>query len=629
MADGVDPPAGEYEVDVTTLIRLLRASDYLRNGVIHSIEESGLFSPPLSYRGRVKTEEGVVSKIARKRIKDAGYTLESVQDLLGVRFITLLRMDIAKVANDLLSMIAQQTSSESRSLGKVELIEFKQFVATTGAMLDQDTGSPIDPLTDSLRPLLEVNFGSTFPVKLIVEPRPQYSGVHLIVAHTVSVDKAQPVKVHVEYQIRSVFEEAWGEIDHKLFYEDDRDGKISGEKRRLALDKHLRILKAMLDNAANYAELLWYMDVGEEDRQPAVKANLDDVGYLVGLTHRLHPVSPIFERFIELYRKKDRIDKSTGNKADSYRGLAESFERLAKEFPRELSGKKFTDKDYVIIKTVSYLVLMEHALCRLLTGSSAQIRRAIDIYDLAINGRPFDYVYDSFNHYPTAWFRLAECHGALVELVESIEDKERHTRLADDFYVEARKALNALPQRSELLISPNQKSYLEQNVERLRGFVHWRISNIRRAISGKVTSQDVDDIHCAWMIVKPKIESLEKITNSGDLNLINSALYFALDGLQNANDEGESHREFPSLSEFERLLNILQVGVTDIGPATENVWHTIMRSLVFIQRPGDAQRAAEIILDIRENMPIQEMSPYVAEVHEYIGKDAWKVFKGR
>lgn len=616
--------SGDGDIDGEMLVRLLRATDLVHTGVMDAIRSSGLFSPPLSYRGRVKSEDGVRSKIRRKRSTNPNYALHDVRDLLGVRFITLLRNDIAPVTSNLLSILAKQAGGQSDGLGEVTLLEFKQYIASPPIAIDPETGEWLDPLRERLSPLLELHFGPDCPVEFVVEKRAQYSGVHVIASYRVK-SGARTLDVPVEYQIRSVFEEAWGELDHKLFYESDREGLIKGEEHRLSLSKHLRILKAMLDSAADYAELLWSMDLNAGDeRRPDVKVNLDDIAYLESLIDRLSHAPPLFQRFIGLAREKDKTDKSKGQRRNAYEALADQFSALADDLKTAIDIESFSKADLPVIKTVSYLVIMEEAICRLLTGSVHQIRIAISLYHDTLFGRPFEYVHTSFDRYPTAWFRLAQCHEALIELVEDLGEKEEHAASAAENYEHARAKLDDLPKDYSLSISPDQFNYLKNNVDRLQAFVHWRISNIRRKLE-KPSEKDRVDVSTAWAIVGQKALSMEDAADPAEISLLNSAVYFALDGLLICERLDAPPTDLPSRDDLMRLIDRLESAVVDRAETGERIWHTIMRGRQFLGQYDQAKRAARRIMRIRKQMNILDLSPYYLDMHELIGKEAWDV----
>jgi hypothetical protein len=83
----------------------------------------------------------------------------------------------------------------------------------------------------------------------------------------------------------------------------------------------------------------------------------------------------------------------------------------------------------------------------------------------------------------------------------------------------------------------------------------------------------------------------------------------------------------PSIEQFRELVGKLEDSFKNFPVIRENIWHTVMRSYKFLGDDLRAREAAKTILDIRQNMTFQEMSPYFLEAHELIGKDAWKIFK--
>lgn len=90
-----------------------------------------------------------------------------------------------------------------------------------------------------------------------------YSSVHIIAMVTVDYEmilgeRNKGVDVPVELQIRDVFEDAWGEIEHRMVYSSKDDEK--GEMRSILTNplwrQHLSVLKVFVDGCSQYASIL-------------------------------------------------------------------------------------------------------------------------------------------------------------------------------------------------------------------------------------------------------------------------------------------------------------------------------------------------------------------------------------
>ena len=83
-----------------------------------------------------------------------------------------------------------------------------------------------------------------------------YSSIHLVVWCSV-LREGGPHEVPIEIQIRTVFEDAWGEIHHQLWYQPFR-GLIGSEGKHdeMQLKSHLNVLKTFSEGCARYADLI-------------------------------------------------------------------------------------------------------------------------------------------------------------------------------------------------------------------------------------------------------------------------------------------------------------------------------------------------------------------------------------
>jgi len=161
-------------------------------------------------RTRVKPVKDVIDKVIRKRNNKKGakpnYEPEDVTDVVGFRVVTLFREDLIEALRLLLQLIKHEGVYVSSS--PFVRNELKESIVYTTARVG-------DPEAITSR-LLTVFADAQFPLKEsdIKEVATGYSSIHLI--PWVKYDEFR--KMPIEVQIRTVFEDAWGEVDHKLRY---------------------------------------------------------------------------------------------------------------------------------------------------------------------------------------------------------------------------------------------------------------------------------------------------------------------------------------------------------------------------------------------------------------------------
>lgn len=199
-------------------------------------------------RSRIKPVSAIIEKCMRKRQDPAkqNYEPEDVTDIVGIRFVTLFREDIIEVAKLLLRMIKHEDQSAHSPFLKGALKE--KIVYTTASIGDPEA------ITSRLRAAFD---SAGFPLleNEVKQVETGYSSVHLV-AQISSRTAGEMQAVPIEVQIRTVFEDAWGEIDHKLRYASNRQ-QVAAEKAFLeSWQPHLNVLKSFTDGCAQYAGII-------------------------------------------------------------------------------------------------------------------------------------------------------------------------------------------------------------------------------------------------------------------------------------------------------------------------------------------------------------------------------------
>lgn len=143
-----------------------------------------------SYRFRIKATGSLLAKIIRKGVEyGGGYTVENyfnrITDLLGIRILYIFKEDYWPVHQQIMAAYKNQLAQDICI--KLKVGDDKQMYA------------------ELLR--------KTSNVK--VDENETYRSIHYTIYATTDRIKEYP---HVEIQTRTIFEEGWSEINHKLVY---------------------------------------------------------------------------------------------------------------------------------------------------------------------------------------------------------------------------------------------------------------------------------------------------------------------------------------------------------------------------------------------------------------------------
>lgn len=153
-----------------------------------------------SVRRRVKKPLHLIEKIIRKgkKYQERGISVENyrkiVTDLIGVRVLHLFKDDWVKIHEEILSLWnTEETPQVNIRRGDYNIQQFKESIKD----IDCD----------------------------IIVREHGYRSVHYLINNNIS----KSTSVLVEIQVRTVFEEAWSEIDHLMRYPYDVENPIITE----------------------------------------------------------------------------------------------------------------------------------------------------------------------------------------------------------------------------------------------------------------------------------------------------------------------------------------------------------------------------------------------------------------
>jgi ppGpp synthetase/RelA/SpoT-type nucleotidyltranferase len=195
-------------------------------------------------RYRVKDHRKIMDKVSRKQEeKDPDYAVANIRDIVGVRIVTLFRVDAFDVIPRLVDLIRTNAGEGTALFLSTDLEEVKIY--STNPKGDAQA------LPERLAEL----FMSLGYSNVEIEGTPSnYSSCHIVTWCRGRHDEGY-ANVPVEIQVRTALEDAWAEIDHKLKYKPGAHGLTVRDEIELQANKaHLGVMKAFVDGAAQYAD---------------------------------------------------------------------------------------------------------------------------------------------------------------------------------------------------------------------------------------------------------------------------------------------------------------------------------------------------------------------------------------
>jgi hypothetical protein len=348
-----------------------------------------------------------------------------------------------------------------------------------------------DQLTNNISSLFDAR-GIAYQVKHSEEG---YSSVHLIVAldKTVSLKLGKEGMSHqlcCEIQIRTVFEDAWGEIDHKYGYT-VRSGKDKGKltKNFDAIKKHLTVLKQVTDACSSYADAIYHdAKNGEPHETPSSSGKTIPVGADDDVLQRFKeegiPQSLISEyvagrdardKALALRKKEPDISKELLIKAaDIFHETDNNAEHQLADCPEKY-------------RLISYYNKMNEAFCLLSSGDSDELKTSLGIYTEVGNNYP---------DRPLVNLRLGQVYNRLANYKAAVSE-----------YNNAKQKLSILEQDGRAgtsdILPHHDYEHILAMLPKLLGFQYWALaeqensSDIQgkdRAISFLITAIDETEV---------------------------------------------------------------------------------------------------------------------------------------
>jgi ppGpp synthetase/RelA/SpoT-type nucleotidyltranferase/predicted MPP superfamily phosphohydrolase len=338
---------------------------------------------------RVKNRDRIRNKMQEKGIHDASH----IVDICGFRLITFYQRDIPIVVGNILKVIETEDHPKS------------PFKRGCQVEIDINTSRPEgDPLSIT-EAVLAVAARSPLHPQVVVRSRPTgYSSVHMVVlAPTAGGDHDVP-EMFLELQIRSAWEDIWGEVDHRLRYGSER-GSLG-----VSWNYHLNAFKALIDGIVQYADVI--KQQSEESTPPkppsAIKVE-KTIAKPTDQLERLNGLRPdisnrVFQAF-ELWKQAD-ASRQRGGDTGLLRQAADAFSAILSEFKGEPSDNPN------LADELEYVAGTERAYLLMYTGDDYDLAQAAELYEKILAKRQND---------ATALFRL----GVVKRRQKQYEDSDR------------------------------------------------------------------------------------------------------------------------------------------------------------------------------------------------------------
>jgi ppGpp synthetase/RelA/SpoT-type nucleotidyltranferase len=492
--------------------------------------------------------------------------VQDITDVIGLRLITLFRNEIPKILAETLLLIKHKQNIQPIPF---KIDSFEEVIIYTNA----PTYDPF--LTDLQNVLMQEDIQFR-----IAESKEGYSSVHIVtrIAGEALLREENAVEVAhnlpVEIQIRSVFEDAWGEIDHRFGYV-LRAGK--GEENILfnssLVQPHLRVLKQFTDACAQYADTIYasaHTPVTVKDSSGKIASVPSDDEVLLRFSVLGIPEA-FRDRYVSGRAKREaavellHTDKALGQ-AECLK-VAAYFLSLHHQASTELSEQPG-------VKLYLFYAKMNEALCLLLTDSPQHVKSAEMMY-LKLR-----------EEYPDFWlvkFRLAQAMARLGSIDESLDlfgETQAAIRKLGADYIKSKTWPDELPE--------TDYKHMTRLLPKLRGYQYWKkaqkVNQIEEKLENLLRAHDVtkDGLY----------DPVEKN------NIYNNLVYYAMEYLSLAKGDPNPVTKKLATSLYTGLAKMEEALRDDAKSFDVAALDTMMKAYNFLNRSDLAQKIARRILEL-------------------------------
>ena len=379
--------------------------------VVELVREKKISDKCYAIKFRVKPEAALLEKKRRKLEEGkTEYKIESITDVVGLRLVTLFKCEMPIIYKEILLALKNPTETPVfLDTPPEEIILYK------GNSAKKD-------LYEDLKAITEGIFRGTNVLEK--NSTEGYSSIHIIARCTgekericnqyqklLKDESGEPYRIPIEIQIRTVFEDAWGEIDHAYVYEHRTGKKVSaggaGSKYTSAyVPNHMQAFKSFVDACMEYADCIRMEALGslEVERQVVTKTiSIDSDDDLLKRLSELGVEEVFIRQYSDARKVRERAEKEA-DKGDfedaisSYLRAAELFNAMRTDLLGDRSHKELCESE----RLSYYYLCMNLGLCHMATNRPDDIQISIGIY------QEIEHHYDT---YPLPKMRLGQALG--------------------------------------------------------------------------------------------------------------------------------------------------------------------------------------------------------------------------
>lgn len=574
--------------DFTKAILIESKAKEALSSLLKYLDSSDISTLCYAYKYRVKKQEKLMEKKARKVEEKSGYEIESITDVVGLRLVTLFRHEMPEIIEKVILAILHEDDIKPNPFCKSKIEEI--IIYSNNPEFDEI----VREIKDNLRKyeLPEINSPE------VCKSAEGYSSIHVVTRVEEKVEELSEGKYYVpiEIQIRTVFEDAWGEIDHKYGYV-VRVGKDKGNPISNAgyVKGHLKVLKKFSDACAEYADIIY--KEASPDYSPSLPA---------GKIISVDADQDIFSRFIELEVPDTFIDKYQYAREEKRKAFEDVFSKAniskymqaAESFDDVISEEECVDDG---LSLLYYYSKMNEAVCLMTTNETDNVEQAHHVYLL---------LEEKYQTYPLIKMRMAQALSKLGRNGESLNK-----------YSDAKECMQKIKNNVSRDVWTDELPRVDyvhmiRMLPKIYGFELWKKSRLIEDEENRI-----ELIEKAYLETKEGYDVLE-IDDDEKIKYINNLLYYAIDYLNQDPDSGSSFYQ-KVINEIDGYASELENKI-DISQCEDiELLDTLALANEYLDNNEKAVFIANRVLDIA----LDDSSRFDTEVQLTVARNARRILK--
>ena len=568
---------GEHmiEADNYFALRLENEGKAAEMKMLVALNQSGIFKLCYAHKSRVKSEEKLLTKKKIKCKKKPDYVLTDISDVIGVRFVTLFRLEMPVVFEKIIQIINHKAKLDPNPFceGAIEEIIIYKTISH-------------DPIPTEIKEIMKTNNIDPKIIE-IKDSEEGYSSIHIVTRSNHDIKKIScdsPYFLPVEIQIRTVFEDAWGEIDHKYGYV-LREGKEQDqpiENPEIVL-RHLKILKKFSDACAEYANEIHIEATQSDEKKLAptrvisIASNEELIEYFKNIRVD-HEDIELFLETIEIKEQGEIEELKELKKGRNFFSKAANINRKLSEKYEDKAKDENNEKEYLFY----YYVKMNEAVCLFLTNQKESIYRVLQIYSL---------LEERYDNFPLLKMRLGQAFCKVGKTDSGIEKFSLAHKALKEFEVNGCQFSTILPRVDY--------EHMKLNLPKAYGYELWLKSTQIEGNTEEKFSEKIELLINAYNITTEMENSVE-IDKRGAMD--NNLLYYALE-IAKVSSHGKTPADFTE--EIKRVkkqlpyhLNII-ISQFDLENSNDiQILDTVAKAYHFLKKHNEAENIANKIMDL-------------------------------